>query len=166
MTETGNHSGRMRTGVDRQATAASTSADSEDHHIPDPDYGIDPKVTSPMYGSTGRGSEDTVAQASGNQAPIEGNTLASTADDSTTRGTARAGDMTSTANTFDNTQHGLGESGIRGNMDTGVNRPSASSADTDTRSSRNRDSRRDGMVDATDEATFEEGMQHAEGPRA
>ncbi len=65
--------------------------------------------------------------------------------------------MTAIADTFDNTQHGLGESGIRGHMDTGVNRPPASSADTGMFGSPNRHP----MVDPNDEATFEEGMQHA-----
>jgi hypothetical protein len=182
MTETGNDPGRTDTGVNTHATAAGTDAEqgtprpntgldtgrvgagSEDRHIPDPDYGIDPNVASPMYGGTGRGSSDIVAQASGDRAILEGNALPGTAHDADTGGTARAGDMTSTANTFDNTQHGVGESGIRGNMDTGVNRPPASSADTDTRSNHNW--HRDGMVDPNDEATFEEGMQHAEGTRA
>jgi hypothetical protein len=180
MSEMHSDAGRANAGVERHAAAVGTDAEqgaprpntgldtgrtgAEDRHIPDPDYSIDPKVASPMYGGAGRGSADMVAQASDDRTALEGNALPGASDGSTTGGTARAGDMTTTADTFDNTQHGLGESGIRGNMDTGVNRPPASSAQTETQS--NRDWRRDGMVDPNDEATFEEGMQHAEGTRA
>ncbi len=184
MSERHGDTGRRNAGVDRHTAAAGTDAEqgtprpntgldtgrigaqSAERDIPDPDYGIDPKVASPMYGGAGRGSDDMVARASDDRTALEGNTLPGASDDSTTGGTARAGDLTATADTFDNTQHGLGESGIRGNMETGVNRPPASSAETETRSGRNRDWRRDGMVDPNDEATFEEGMQHAEGTRA
>lgn len=155
-TNAGQGTPRPSTGLD----TGRTGTEAADRHIPDPDYGIDPKVASPMYGGTGRGSEDMVAQASMDRTTLEGDTLPGTADDSTTGGAARAGDLTSTADTFDNTQHGLGESGIRSNMDTGVNRPPASSAETGMRGNQ------DQMVDPNDEATFEEGMQHAEGRRA
>lgn len=165
MSETQNDSGRVKAGqgTPRPMTGLDTGrtgTETEDRQIPDPAYGIDPKVASPMYGGTGRGSDDTVAQAGMRRTSIEGESLPGTTDDATTGGTARAGDTTSTADTFDNTQHGLGESGIRGNMDTGVNRSPASSADTGRRGNR------DQMVDPNDEGTFEQGMQHAEGRRA
>ena len=130
------NAGQGTTGLDtgRIGTAAA------DHQIPDPDYGVDPKVASPMYGGAGRGSDDTVAQASMDRTTLEGDRLPDTADDNMTGGTARAGEMTSTADTFDNTRHGLGESGMRGNQDQ--------------------------MVDPNDEGTFEEVIQLAERRRA
>ena len=165
MSERPSESGRVKAGqgAPRPMTGLDTGragTEAADWQIPDPDYGIDPKVASPMYGGAGRGSDDIVARASTDRTLLEGDALSSTADDSTTGGTARAGDMTSTADTFDNTQHGLGESGIRSTMDTGVNRPPASSAESGMRANQ------DQMVDPNDEATFEEGMQHAEGRRA
>lgn len=157
-TNAGQGTPRPNTGLD----TGRTDAGSADRSIPDPDYGIDPKVASPMYGNAGRGGTDAIANASADRTNLEGNALPGATDDASTGGTARAGDMTSTTDTFDNTQHGLGESGIRGHMDTGVNRPPASSADTGMPGGRNRDR----SVDPNDEGTFEEGMQHAEGTRA
>lgn len=155
-TNAGQGTSRPATGLDTGRTGTGAA----EHRIPDPDYGIDPKVASPMYGGAGRGSDDTVAQASMSHATVEGDNLSGMTDDATTGGTARAGDMTSTADTFDNTEHSLGESGVRGTMATGVNRPPASSAATGRRGNQ------DQMVDPNDTGTFEEGMQHAEGRRA
>ena len=157
-TNAGQGTSRPNIGLD----TGRADAGSADQSIPDPDYGIDPKVASPMYGNAGRGGTDAIANASADHTILDGNALPGATDDASTGGTVRAGDMTATADTFDNTQHGLGERGIRGHMDTGVNRPPASSADTDTLGSRNRDR----AVDPNDEGTFEEGMQHAEGTRA
>jgi hypothetical protein len=147
-------------GTPRPATRLSAGrgdARAEDRAIPDPDYGVDPSLSNPMYGGTGRGSGDMVAQASDHGMAMEGSDRPDTGMDSTTGGTARGGDTTSTANTFSDEQRGLGESGVRSEMDTGVNAPGAAGRHV---------APRDGMVDPNDEATFQEGMQHADGSRA
>jgi hypothetical protein len=142
---------------DTRLSAWRGDARAEDRAIPDPDYGIDPSLPNPMYGGTGRGSGDMVAHADDRDMAMEGSDRPDTGMDSTTGGTARGGDTTSTADTFSDPQHGLGESGIRGAMDTGVNTTGAAGRHA---------APRDGMIDPNDEATLQEGMQHADGSRA
>lgn len=142
---------------DTKLSAGRDDARPTDRSIPDPNYGIDPALPNPMYSGAGRGSDDTVARASSHRTAAEGDDRPDTGTDSTTGGVARGGDTTSTADTFSDTRHGLGESGVRGHMDTGVNTPGAAGR---------RIAPRDGTVDPNDEATFQEGMQHADGSRA
>lgn len=142
---------------DTNLSAGRGGAGATDRAIPDADYGIDPVLPNPMYGGTGRGSGDVVAQASNHGMASGGSDHPNTGMDSTTGGVARGGDTTSTADTFSDEQRGLGESGVRGQMDTGVNTPGAAGRHA---------APRDGMVDPNDEATFEQGMQHADGSRA
>jgi hypothetical protein len=142
---------------DTRLGAGRGDAGATNRAIPDPDYGIDPSLPSPMYGGTGRGSGDMVAQASNHVTALEGSDRSDTGMDSTTGGVAHGGDTTSTADTFSDPQRGLGESGVRSQMDTGVNIPGAAGRHI---------APRDGMVDPDDEATFQQGMQHANGPRA
>ena len=73
-----------------------------------------------------------------------------------TTGQLRGGDTTSTANTHENMPHGLGESGMTGAMDQGINVPGAAG----------RDAGQPGGIDPNDESTFEEGQQYAQGDRA
>jgi len=138
-------------------SACRDDAGAMDRAIPDPTYGIDPALPNPMYGGTDRGSGDVVAQASDHRMAMEGDDRADAGMGSTTGGVARGGDTTSTADTFSNRQHGLGESGVRGAMDTGVNTPGAAGQHA---------AADDATVDPNDEATFEQGVRHADGSRA
>lgn len=142
---------------DTKLSAGRGDAREGNQSILDPDYGIDPSLPTPMYGGTGRGSDDTIAQASSHRTAVEGNDRPDSGRGSTAGGTARGGDTTSTADTFSDTRHGLGESGVRGHMDAGVNTPGVAGR---------RPAPPDDIVDPNDESTFEEGMQHADGSRA
>lgn len=152
----GTNAGQGTPRPDSKLSAGRGDARAADRSTPDPDYGIDPTLPNPMYGGLGRGRDDIVAHATDRRSAIEGGNRPDTGMDSTTGGVARGGDTTSTANRFSDTEHGLGESGVTGNMDTGVNTPGAAGR---------RAAPRDGMVDPNHEGTFEEGMQHADGSR-
>jgi hypothetical protein len=153
----GTNAGQGTPRPDTSLSAGRGDAGARNRSIPDPDYGIDPTLPNPMYGGMDRGSDDIVAQASGGRAGREGVDRPETGMDSTTGGVARGGDTTSTADSFSDTEHGLGESGVTGNMDTGANTPGAAGG---------RAARRNDMADPNHEGTFKEGMQHADGSRA
>jgi hypothetical protein len=153
----GTNTGQGAPRPDTKLSAGSSGAGAAGRSLPDPDYGIDPALPNPMYGGTGRGSGDMVAQASNHAAALEGADRPDAGADSTTGGMARGGDTTSTADTFSDEQRGLGESGVRGHMDTGVNTPGAAGRHAASRSD---------MADPNDESTFQEGTQHVRGSRA
>jgi hypothetical protein len=136
----------------------SVPAGGGDAALPDPDYGMNPNVTGPGYASAGRGSE-TLADATGQRRrPLEGEGLTAMSErDAPRTGQARGGDMTSNANSYEDTLHGMGEAGVRGTMPQGKDAPGmATNRAADPRPG----------VDPADESTFEEGQQYAESDRA
>ncbi len=137
--------------------ARSGDARAADRSIPDPTYGIDPALPGPTYGGAGRGNDSAIASAGSHGAAIAGGSHPNAGMGSTTGGVARGGDTTSTADTFSNQRHGLGESGVRSQMDTGVNSSGAAGSAV---------APRDGMADPNDASTLQEGLQHADGSRA
>lgn len=144
MSTTQHNPERSTDGVDDQATAEGTNAQggtpqpstglntgrdapqAAGSSMPDPDYGIDPRIASPNYGGTGRGRESAVDMTHRHRSGLEG--VAAGGDDPApgdATGMGRGGDTTSGADSHSDTSHGMGEAGARGLMDDGVNRPSA-----------------------------------------
>jgi hypothetical protein len=151
-TTAGQGTPRPNTGLDTGRTDAPGANDT----IPDPDYGMDPRVPNVTYGGTDRGTTTAIDTALQHReglemAPARGNAAAPG-----TTGQLRGGDTTSTANTHEDMAHGLGESGTTGAMGEGVRMPGAA----------DRASGRPSGVDPNDESTFEEGQQFAQGRRA
>ncbi len=129
-----------------------------DAALPDPDYGMNPNVTGPGYASAGRGSETLADATDQRRRPLEGEGLTAMTERNAPRtGQARGGDTTSDANTYEDTLHGMGEAGVRGNMPQGADEPGMAN---------NRAVNPRPGVDPLDESTFEEGQQYAESDRA
>lgn len=166
---------RSTDGVDDQATAEGTNAQGgtpqpstglntgrdapqvAGSSMPDPDYGIDPRIASPNYGGTGRGRESAVDMTHRHRSGLEG--VAAGGDDPApgdATGMGRGGDTTSGAGSHSDTSHGMGEAGAR--PDGRWREPSQRG----TRCVRSIGS----MVDPNDTSTFGEGVQNSEGPRA
>lgn len=124
----------------------------------DPDYGLDPHATNPGYGGTDRGSATTAHIAQGQRQGIEGDNAAVRGTGAAGSGVARGADTTSTADTFSNPEHGMGENAITGNLDQGVTRPTVAGGTNAVGES--------SLADPNDSGAFEEGTQHADGPRA
>ena len=80
-----------------------------------------------------------------------------TGRDAPRSGQARGGDTTANAASFENTLHGMGEAGSRGNMPQGATAPGMADATADNPHP---------GVDPMDESTFEQGQQYAESDRA
>jgi hypothetical protein len=129
-----------------------------DASIPDPDYGLDRNITGPGYGSTGRGNEHLADMTGDRRRPLEGiGVTAMTGRDALRSDVARGGDTTSNADSYQNTLHGMGESGVRGAMPQGADQPGMANGGAG-------DPRPD--VDLAEESTLEQGQQYAQSDRA